>query len=217
MDIILGLHGKARSGKNQFADYLQECFLHRHRRSFVQMAFAAELKKMCQEHFDLSYDQLWGDNKEKPDMRYLKNAGHRLGISSDPNDYWTAREIMQELGSFYRKMHYDFWVDYLGKQIKKRGVSDVIITDVRHVNEGNFIKNNKGVLIKIIRPDANEIHGMTHESETALDGMSEDYFDIIIDNSGTLEDLHKAAEDTSDAVIVLENTIKLGRIEIHGD
>ena len=212
--ILAGVSGKARSGKDQFADYLQECFLHRHRRSFVKMAFATELKNLCKEYFDLSDEQLWGDDKEKPDRRYLHPD--RQGTSLEEIKFWTAREIMQEVGSFYRKINYDFWVDYLSKQIERRGIEDIIITDVRHVNECEYIKNNQGVLIKVVRPNACKIHGMSHESETALDNMPENYFDMEIDNSGTLEDLYGAAKGASDAIIIMENMIKKGRIEVNG-
>jgi len=208
--MICGIIGKARVGKNQFADYLQDCFLLRHRRSFTPMAFAAELKNMCQDHFDLSDDQLWGDKKEIPDERYNKPAfpnGH----------YWTAREIMQELGSFYRRIHGQFWVESLGKTMDKRGIEDVIITDVRHINECEFVRNRQGVLIRVKRDDADEIHGMEHESETALDGLGDNYFDMEINNNGTLKNLYGAAEDASDAIIIIENITKKGRIEVNGN
>ena len=187
---------------------------------------------MCKVHFDLSDEQLYGDQKEVVDKRFLKekmipkfageqsmgaSVGIECGTIREPMcEYWTSREIMQELGSFYRRINYNFWVESLGKTMEKRGVEDVIITDVRHINECEFVKKKQGVLIKIIRPDADEIHGMTHESEIALDDRPEGYFDIEINNSGTLEDLHGVAEDTSDAIITLENITKKGRIEVNG-
>jgi len=206
--MIIGIHGKARSGKDTFGKYLMECLKERHDRNFRQEAFATQLKMMCKEHFELSDDQLWerGKNiREIPDNRFRKSGfphGH----------YWTPREIMQELGSFYRRIDYDFWVKTLDRYLKKTGLENVIITDVRHVNECEFVKNNQGVLIKVVRESADKIHGMQHESETALDDRPAGYFDIEINNSGTLEDLFSAAEDTSDMIIRLENLIKKGRI-----
>jgi len=227
--MIVGISGKARSGKDQFGEYLQACFLRKHRRTFTPMAFAAELKNMCKEHFDLSDEQLWGDEKEINDKRYrhpdrqgalpfcLGNRGDGKGLEVlQERKFWTPREIMQELGSFYRRINYDFWVESLGKTMEKRGINDVIVTDVRHINECEFVKKRQGVLIKVVRPDAGFIHGMDHESETALDDRPEDYFDIEINNHGTLEDLHDAAKDASDAVITIEKIIKKGRIEING-
>ena len=114
--MIIGLHGKARSGKDQFGEYLITAFNHK-QRYFEHMAFATQLKNMCKEHFELSDDQLWerGKNiRETPDSRFVKQGfpdGH----------CWTPREIMQELGSFYRRINYDYWVYALDKEAKKRG------------------------------------------------------------------------------------------------
>ena len=204
----IGIHGKARSGKDQFGEYLIECLKKRHQKKFKHASFAMQLKMMCKEHFELSDDQLWESGKnirETPDNRFRK-SGFPHGY------YWTPREIMQELGSFYRRIDYDFWVKTLDRYLKKVGLEDVVITDVRHVNECEFVKNNQGVLIKVVREVADKIHGMQHESETALDDRPAGYFDIEIGNDGTLEDLYNAAEDTSDAIIILENMINKGRI-----
>jgi hypothetical protein len=89
---------------------------------------------------------------------------------------------------------------------------DAIITDVRHINECEYVKKNQGVLIKVTRESADKIHGMEHESETALDGFSNDYFDLTIVNNWGLKELRVAAEEASDMIINLENLIKKGRI-----
>ena len=218
--MIIGVTGKARSGKDTFAEYLIECLKKRHQRNFEHAAFAKQLKMMCKEHFELSDEQLWGDEKERPDDRYLKPHSewkdevieHELGNSSGTVIYWTPREIMQELGGFYRRIDHYFWVKTLNNHLISNDIKDSIITDVRHINECEFVKINKGVLIKIFREDADEIHGMQHESEIALDGKSGNYFDVEINNCGTLEDLYTAAEDSSDAIIMIENMINKGRI-----
>ena len=214
----IGCCGKGRVGKDTFAEYLIKCLKERHQRDFEHVAFAKQLKMMCKEHFELSDEQLWGDKKEVDDKRFPRygdinwsGAPFKCGALSDPLGYWSSREIMQELGSFYRRIDPDFWVKALNLHLISNDIKDAIITDVRHINECEYIKINKGVLIKINREDAAEIHGMDHESETALDGFSHDYFDIEINNVGTLEDLYVAAEDSSDAIIMIENMIEKGR------
>jgi len=217
--MIIGIHGKARSGKDQFGKYLMEYLKERHDRNFRHVAFATQLKLMCKEHFELSDDQLWerGKNiRETPDERFIKPPPKAISSGMMTALYWTPREIMQELGSFYRRIDYDFWVKTLDRHLKKTGVEDVIITDVRHINECEYVKNNQGVLIRVIRESADEIHGMQHESEIALDDKPRDYFDIEINNCGTLENLYDAAEDASDAIIMIENLIKKGRIVKNG-
>ena len=207
--MIVGLHGLARSGKDTFGEYLITAFNHK-QRYFEHMAFATQLKNMCKEHFDLSDDQLWerGKNiRETPDLRFPK--GHS-GTSSNPSDYWTPREIMQHFGSFYRRIRPDYWVYALDKEAKKQRYEDIIITDVRHINECDYVKKNGGVLIKIVRPVVHEIHGMDHESETALNDYND--FDIVINNDGTLDYLWRAAEETSDAIITMEKLMKKGEV-----
>ena len=222
----LGLLGKARVGKDKFAGYLIGCLEKRHQRNFIHIAFATELKNMCKFHFGLSDDQLWESGKdirEVPDERfprpYITDSEeskyfYKYYIENDIKEelYWTPREIMQKLGSFYRQIQGDYWVKALERHIEFEGLEDVIITDVRHINECEYVKNSEGVLIQITRPTTEKIHGMDHESETVLDNMPDGYFDIKISNNKTLNDLYKAAEDTSDAIIMLERMIQKGEV-----
>jgi hypothetical protein len=207
--MIVGISGKARSGKDQFAEYLQEIFDKKHHRYFAKMAFADELKMMCMTSFGLDHDQLWGDLKEIPDKRYRKPV---VNENAKPDEfYWTGREIMQAIGSFYRSIDYDFWVKQIDKSIKKTPEhTDFMITDVRHINECNYVKQN-GILVRVRRAaEERKIHGMDHESETALDDREQGYFDIEINNNGTLEELKMAADDAAKAILMLED-MKQGR------
>ena len=73
--IVIGICGKARSGKDTFAEMLAEELFDKIQKKFVMMAYATELKLRVQRDFDLSYDQLWGDDKEVEDKRYPKPDG----------------------------------------------------------------------------------------------------------------------------------------------
>ncbi len=210
MGLIIGLSAHARSGKGQFGEYLIEHFKKRHNRTFTEIAFATPLKMMCKTHFGLSDDQLWerGKNiREIPDLRFAKDG---IGLSSDPADYWTPREIMQHLGSFYRRIYGKYWVESLGTYMKNNNIVDAIVTDVRHINECEYVKANNGITIRITRDSTEEIHGMDHESEIALDSYND--FDIEIENNGTLEDLYRIARSTVDSVLVIERLIKRGEV-----
>ncbi len=50
---------------------------------------------------------------------------------------------MQELGGFYRRIDHDFWVKSLNLHLITNDIKDAIITDVRHINECEYIKINK--------------------------------------------------------------------------
>jgi hypothetical protein len=156
------------------------------------MAYANELKLRCQKDFDLSYEQLWGTDKEKNDIRYAKRG---QGFSSNPGDYWTGREIMQSYGEFFRTIDYDFWVKNLFRVIDNKEYQNVIITDVRHINEAEAVKEHGGFLIKITRENKDTPHGVNHISETALNDYND--CDLYVINDWGFKELEVAASESA--------------------
>ena len=140
----------------------------------------------------------WGDEKEKQDLRYAKQLG---GLSSNPVDYWSTREILQSYGEFYRSIDSDFWVNSLFEVIDDREYKKVIITDVRHINEATPIIDKGGVLIKIIRDSGGvtPTHGQDHISETAMDTFTN--IDIIIENNKTLEEFKSSVKEVAKLLV----------------
>jgi len=209
--MIIGVSGKARAGKDVLAEFVIEAFKSEYSREFHHIAFATELKNMCKFQFALDDDQLWGDKKEIADNRFPRDKWKHL--DGGTMIYWTPREIMQEVGAFYRKIKHDFWIITLRKwmeELERRGCKDYIITDARHVNEAEFIKKKQGFFIKIIREAENKIHGVDHESETGLDAYED--FDMIIENNGSLADLKKASHNVVNAILSIEKLIENRRI-----
>ena len=202
--MIIGISGKARSGKNVFAEFLAKALFKKTGKGYVLMAYADELKAMAQREFDLSWDQLWGNEKEALDKRYFKSKleGGLPYMTPVPDSYWTGREIMQSLGEFYRSINPNFWVGKLFSIIDEKEYKNVIVTDVRYPNEVDPILKKSGYHIRIERPSADKIHGSNHASETSLD---EPYkVDIAVVNNGTLELLDITAAETADAILKLE-------------
>lgn len=207
--MLIGVSGRARSGKNVFAEMLAEELYKRTGEAYVMIAYADELKNMAQREFDLSWEQLWGDEKEREDKRYKKTLPCDLNIAADfcngkrsLPQYWTAREIMQSYGSFYRSINYNFWVKKLFKIVDEKEYKNVIITDVRYPNEVNPIVKRNGYHVRINRPTADKIHGTTHASETSLDTPYK--VDFMVMNTGTLDDLRKLASDIASGITQLE-------------
>lgn len=180
--MLISILGKARVGKDTFAQILAENIFDVSRKRFVLMAFANDLKLRIQKEFDLSYDQLWGDEKEKLDKRYPKG-----------DSFWTAREMMQAYGEFYRSIDCDFWVRSLFRLINENEYDNVIITDVRYPNEANAVKDRNGILIRV-RSDRNTgtINGSNHISETAMNDYSDIDFEVV--NNGSISDLKATAD-----------------------
>jgi len=219
---LLGIAGRARSGKDTLSQFVKEEFEKKHNRKFYDAAFAFELKNMCKFQFGLNGDQLWGDKKEIEDERFPKKpdidwngASFKCGTIMEPICYWTAREIMQEMGAFYRKIDRDFWVKGLRKFLQAetfKGHKDFIITDVRYRNEVEFIKSRKGFLIRIERglENRDQVHGVTHESEIDLDEYKD--FDMFIDNNGDLNDLKIASCNIVNGILAIEKLIENGGI-----
>ena len=115
--MIVGVSGKARSGKDTFAEMLAESLQTETGKAYVMMAYAHELKLRVQKDFDMSYEQLWGDEKEIPDKRYPKPDG---------DGFWTPREILQAYGQFFRTIDYDFWVKHLFRVIEDKEYKNVL-------------------------------------------------------------------------------------------
>jgi hypothetical protein len=185
--MILALVGRGRVGKDTFAEILAEEIFNSVKKRFILMAYAHELKNRVQRDFDLSYEQLWGSEKEVPDKRYSK-------YKEGPNIFWTPREILQEYGEFYRSIDYNFWVKELFRVIDEKEYKDVLITDVRHPNEADPVIKRGGLIIKITsnRENKEQIHGSNHISEIAMDDY--DKVDFHITNDGSIEDLRITAQ-----------------------
>ena len=213
--MIVGISGKARSGKDTFAEMLAVELNKQAHPSFVLMAFARELKNKCQEAFELTYEQLWGEDKEVPDKRYRKPITTLTGTGELPTVYWTAREIMQDLGAFYRSIDGEFWIKNLFRVAESKRYDNIIVTDVRYINEADYILNKGGFVLRVERDNKDDVHNMQHPSEVELDNYNR--FDFRVDNNGTLEDLEKTAVMCARFLKDSEKSLKkLKEIRING-
>lgn len=202
--MLIGIMGKARSGKDTFAFMLAEELFKLTKQRYVLIAFAHALKLRVQKEFDLSYEQLWGEEKEVEDTRYNKQFKYcdkiKLNENGSSNTFWSPREILQSYGEFYRSIDYNFWIDRLFEVVENRQYENIIVTDVRYANEMDSIIKRKGVLIKIVRDIGKKsIHGQDHISETGLDDYNN--VEAIIENNGTMEEFKVAANDVAKILV----------------
>jgi len=207
--ILIAISGRARAGKDTFADFLLEEFKGT---EIIKIAYADELKRRLMEDFDLSWEQVYGDLKEVEDKRYprpsrggispaaVRYDSHDRRAAKLPPYYWTPREIMQFMGTdCYRAIDDNFWVKQLFKTLSKDGKKNAVISDCRFRSEVDAVLERGGYHVRIYRRDADKIHNSNHASETSLDDYEN--VDFSINNYRTLEDLRVKAK-------IVANTIK---------
>lgn len=167
---LIGLIGRARSGKDTVAGYLAR------RHMFAHIAFADPVKEMLEAAFgDLFRD---GDREKPIDW---------LGKS--------PRQLMQTLGTEWgrNQVHPELWV-MLTEQKVKNAVEfnlPLVISDVRFYNEANMILKHGGELWFVSRNTSEQVN--PHSSETADWGR---WPLKTIENNGSLEELYLKVEET---------------------
>jgi hypothetical protein len=158
---ILGISGKMGSGKTTVSKLIQSIYYDR----FILRNFGDELKKEASDMY--KYPLEWNYDQ---DLKKNKIINHKM--LPRPDMY--VREVLQWHGTeFRRSQDYNYWIkkmdDYFNDIHR-----NLIIDDVRFVNEADFVIDN-GILFRI------EIPGLdtgNHRSEIDLDDY--DNFDYIL-------------------------------------
>lgn len=205
--MIIGISGLAGSGKDTCADFLVG------RYNFKKTSFADPMKKIVQDVFGFTDEQLYGPSEMRnaPDIRYPRS--HTWGeLAVDESGvvytcvccgvtthlvrqcYLTPRFALQQLGSEWGRVCYpNVWVDLA---IRNAGHGDVVIPDVRFKNEIDGLRAAGAYLVRIIRPGAG-LSGSAgqHRSETEQASIPNDAFDSVIRNDRGLRELEEAVTD----------------------
>ena len=169
----IALSGLKRSGKDTIGSYLIQNY------SCKRFAFADEVKRLARELFPEEFVQ-----NDKP------------------------VDLLQWLGNTMRQRNPDVWINRLSTmiQLTKDPVPNLVVTDVRYPNEVQALKNLGFTIVKvqvpvevsIERSKATEVNFteelLLHESEQ-LAQSNEQYYDYIIENTGTLEELYSKVEE----------------------
>lgn len=164
--MIIGLTGLAQSGKDTVASFLVE------NHGFERRAFADKLKQFAvyinptlATHVGILG---WEQAKKLPEHRkFLQDVGHG------------AREFFGET----------IWTDQVlnSKHITSE---NIVISDMRYENEFSLVKNNDGMLVRIIRSDIELVNN--HITEVGHLNWPVDW---TIYNDGSLEDLKIAVDE----------------------
>lgn len=165
--MLIGVTGKAGSGKDAFAKY----FIDQH--DFEGYALAAPIKRMIDAGFNLG--RVWDNRavKEK-EIEWLGRS---------------PRYLAQTLGTEWGRqlVNQNIWLLLAERQLLLAG--DLIITDVRFDNEAEWMLSKGGTLFEIVR-DAQEMDNAGHASEK---GVSSSLIAHTVQNFGTISDLRRKA------------------------
>lgn len=165
--MIIGVIGPKQSGKSTLTKILVERF------GFTRTAFADPLKRALMVAFDLTREQVYGDEKEIPTDKLCGR---------------TPRHAMLTIGTEWGRnmIHPDIWLAAWRNTLPG---GDLVIEDVRFPNEHQAVKEtDDGCIISVRRPGRE--YDTSHESEAHADLP----FDYKIQNDSSMEDFESRVE-----------------------
>ena len=200
--MIIGICGLIGSGKGTVSDHLVDIY------GFEKISFADKLKDAVSELFGWEREALEGDTnwsrewREKQDDFWTEETGREI----------TPRLVLQEFGTdCMRNGFYDgIWVSMVKQKIINNPSTEFVIPDVRFRNEQNVIRDLGGEIWQVKRGNEPEWFGQAIlDNQTGSNLMSaydvhaseykwidtNDKFDSILYNDGTIEDLKNQVED----------------------
>ena len=167
---LLGIAGKARSGKDLAARYFRD------QHKFNHIAFADPLKRMASMLTQEPEHTFHHDVLKEQEVPWL-------GM--------TRRRVLQILGNDAIKPYFgpDIWARVMEQRLlgPLKSYNSIVISDVRFNEEAEMIHRLGGHVLQLQR-DAAGLSGDAgaHSSEA---GVSEDLIDFHIDNNGTVGEL----------------------------
>ncbi|SKB50576.1 adenylate kinase [Luteibacter sp. 22Crub2.1] len=175
---IIGITGRARSGKDTLADALIDAS-----RYGVKMSFADPLRVFVSNITGIPYPELVdGPAKEAP----LAEFGGK-----------SPRQMMQTLGTEWGRelIHPDIWIAAARRRLEDHLTWDAplrphiaVFADVRFENEAAMIRELGGRIVHLSRPGAAIVS--THVSEGGIEPRRGDVHHV---NAGTFADLQALA------------------------
>ena len=108
------------------------------------------------------------------------------------------RKLLQGLGQGLRQIDPDVWVNRLMKRVQDSDLSNIIVTDLRQMNEYNALREAGFFIIRIessvesrikraeAKGDKFDYNDLLHETEKFVNGFKVDH---VIKNEGTIDDL----------------------------
>lgn len=181
---VIALTGHARAGKNTVADIIADLTVERSKEPFTvcQLSFAGPMKEFAGSLFGFTEEQLYGNDRDKPDPRWTRPNGEPL----------TCRYALQTLGTEWgRNCDPNIWAKRLVREAlvyQEQGFV-VLVTDLRFVNEAALLLEVPGAEVwrvrrDSVRPQASDVHASEREIWSA---EMDAFVDVDLDNTSTLD------------------------------
>lgn len=189
--IKVAISGQARTGKNTLAQMIVENIIPISVSSeFVNdhkiVAVADPIKNIVMQMIPNADPQcLWGESE----LRSKLVPGDFRDLNEQPLTY---RKMLMDIGTLGRKYNTDIWLNALVQDAdKNKSLKVYVVSDVRFPNEINYLKNHGFCMVRLKRPGVPQIDDI---SETAQLEIPDTFFDHVIENNGSLNDLARQAE-----------------------
>lgn len=193
---IIGLTGKAGSGKDTLAAYTVREF------GYVRYSLADPIKMLLNERF--GWKPEWWEDREWKERAAVIHGARQLecncGMEKFSPRSW-AQWLGTEVGRYLAGE--DVWVDALLALSAGNGhAKRTVIPDVRFNNEAKKIQDMGGIIIHVAR-DTQPVEG--HVSERGVDDL---YIDYYVENNRTVQE---AEEDLWDILLSWEKDFGISR------
>ena len=168
------------------------------------IAYADQLKMICSNIFGIPFERFYMNkatawvciNKKfeytevKPASSYIVTAdeyhfGYDEYVNSNDKYWMSLREVLVYVGTYVlqQSINKNIFVNIVNNKIhelaeKNPNLEYIIVTDNRFVHEMNYIRENNGITISIVRDSIEQLNNV---AEHDLDNLEN--YDYIIDNS----------------------------------
>lgn len=189
--LYVGISGKKGHGKDTFAKEL--CARLCSKFIFTEIYhYADPIKELVVSVFGLDPDVVYNRTPEAAKLRdretYLRRIDFPTCFRDDYYRHLTTREVLQIVGTeIGRNNCPTIWSHAPFRKEWPDDTNVVLIPDVRFKDEVESIKENDGLVYRIIRPSV--INVDEHISETALDDYPLNKFSGVLYNDSTKERL----------------------------
>lgn len=182
--MLIGVSGKVHAGKDEIARILVE------NHGFKRYALATKMKEAALALDPIVAAYINADGR----IEYVRLSKMIEDVGAEEAKKWPeVRRLYQRMGTEVGRETIDktLWIKLVFKLVHSR-TADVVISDLRFLNEALAIGDRNGWVWRVERPGAGlEGEAGKHVSETELHGDLDGIYDEIIQNDGSIADLEK--------------------------